>query len=589
VKLKATKVVSGNNMAMKLNIMIGGEAGQGVASIGFILSRAFARGGYHVFADQDYESRIRGGHSFYRIRVSDRPVRAVAEPIDILLALNSETVELHQAELKPDGIVIADDETGSSTKPAGSSFSVPMAKLAETAGDKIMANTVALGVLNALLDYDPAILNTILSERFGNGTTGQANLRAAGAGYDYTRHNFKGVGKNIAKLDGATPLLLINGNEAMAWGALAAGCSFMAAYPMTPSTPILEYMAGKADEFGLVVIQTEDEIAAVNMIIGAAFAGARAMTATSGSGFCLMVEGLGLAGITETPGVIIDGQRPGPAVGLPTRTEQGDLQFVLTAHQGDFPRVVLAPASVEDAFWLTTQAFNLAEKYQAPVIILSDQHLAESYTTAVPFDLDKVAIDRGALLSEADSDRLAEGYKRHLVTDSGVSPRALPSRGRALVVTDSDEHDEDGHLTESAEARNNQVAKRLRKLNGLANEVVKPRVYGPVAAGLTLAGWGSSLGALMEAVDKLNDRGQSANLLHLSQLWPFPEAPVVNFLRNAKRVITVESNATGQMARLIRAETGIKADGQVLRFDGRPLTPQYIIDKLDGELSYANF
>jgi 2-oxoglutarate/2-oxoacid ferredoxin oxidoreductase subunit alpha len=582
-------MVSGNNMAVNLNIMIGGEAGQGVASIGFILSRAFARGGYHVFADQDYESRIRGGHSFYRIRVSDQPVRAIAEPIDILLALDDETVKIHQAELNHDGIVVADEEASSSTRPAGSSFSVPIAKLAEIAGDKIMANTVALGVLNALLDYDLAILNTILNERFGNGTTGQANLRATGAGYDYARRNFKGAPKTIAKPPGGSPLLLINGNEAMAWGALAAGCTFMAAYPMTPSTPILEYMAGKADAFGLVVIQTEDEIAAANMITGAAFAGARAMTATSGSGFCLMVEGLGLAGITETPVVIINGQRPGPAVGLPTRTEQGDLQFVLTAHQGDFPRVVLAPASVEDAFWLTTEAFNLAEKYQTPVIILSDQHLAESYTTATPFNLDNVVIDRGALLSEADSDRLAEGYMRHLVTDSGISPRALPSQGRALVMTDSDEHDEDGHLTESAAARTSQVAKRLRKLNGLANEVIKPRVYGPKEAGLTLVGWGSSLGALMEAVDKLNNRGQSANLLHLSQLWPFPEAPIVNFLRKAKRVITVESNATGQMARLIRAETGVKADRQVLRFDGRPLTPQYIIDKLGEELSRANF
>jgi 2-oxoglutarate ferredoxin oxidoreductase subunit alpha len=294
-----------------------------------------------------------------------------------------------------------------------------------------------------------------------------------------------------------------------------------------------------------------------------------------------MVEGLGLAGITETPLVVVDGQRPGPCVGLPTRTEQGDLAFVLTAHHGEFPRAVLAPASVEDAFWLTVKAFNLAEKYQTPVLILNDQHLAESYTDTEPFDTGAVSIERGELLSAQESDRQARTYNRHQITASGVSPRALPGQGKSLVVTDSDEHNEAGHLIESAEIRAAQVTKRLRKLDGLAAEVIAPRMYGPEEADLSLVGWGSSLGALMETVDRLKEKGESAKLMHLSQLWPFPAEAVSRFLSQTKKSVVVESNATGQLARLIRQETGIKAGSHVHKFDGRPLTPSFIIDRLE--------
>jgi len=375
--------------------------------------------------------------------------------------------------------------------------------------------------------------------------------------------------------------MLLTGNEAISLGAIAAGCKFMAAYPMTPAGSIMEYIASKSEDFDLVMVHAEDEIAAINMAIGAAYAGVRAMTATSGSGLCLMVEGIGLAGMTETPIVVVDGQRPGPAIGLPTRTEQGDLQFVLHAHHGDFPRAVLAPATIEDAFWVTVKAFNLAEKYQLPVIILTDQHLASSYATVDMFDLSKVKIERGLLFSGTEAGQSA--YKRHRITPSGISPRAFPGQGEALVVTDADEHDEEGHLIEDAQMRIAQVQKRLRKLSSFRQEISSPRFYGSKKAQTTLIGWGSTYGAIHEAVDILRNEGASVNLLHLNELWPFPAEAVADTLGRARNTCVVESNATGQLARLIRAETGKDVSGRILKYDGRPFTPDYIVEAVRKE------
>ena len=559
-------------MGLSLNIMVGGEAGQGVQSMGFILAKTFARSGYHVFADQDYESRIRGGHNFFRIRIADKPVGAVTEEIDILLALNQETIQLHRRELSRGSVAIFDSDAAKGIRSGPGLLAVPLTDLADKSGGKVMANVVALGVTMSLLDYGLDVLNEALLERFGSGDKGQGNLKAAAAGYQYARDNFKKDFKIKLKPQKGQGRPLMNG----CW-------TFVSAYPMSAATPIMEYMADKSDELGLVVIQTEDEIAAINVAIGAGFAGARAMTATSGSGFCLMVEGLGLAALTETPVVIVDGQRPGPAVGLPTRTEQGDLQFVLHAHHGDNPRAVLAPASVEDAFWVTARAFNYAERYQLPVIILTDHYLATAYATVDGFDLSNVVIDRGDLLTDAAVANLKD-YKRHEVTPSGVSPRALPMQGEALVVTDADEHDEAGHLTESASDRSQQLSKRLRKLESLQKEIKPPRFYGPPQAAVSLIGWGSSYGALKEAVDILKEEGISANLLHLNELWPFPTEPVDRFMAGAKHSLVVESNATGQLARLIRMETGRKADGNILRFDGRPQTPASIAGQVKKEV-----
>lgn len=565
-------------MPIDVNFMVGGEAGQGVQSVGFLLAKVFALGGYNIFADQDYESRIRGGHNFFRVRVKDSRAGAISEAADILIALNKESIDLHQKELVSGGITIFNGEKIQITASDASLFSVPLERLAqEKAGGKLMENTVALGAAIGLVKYNFEILEKVLREHFKTAEVAENNVEAARAGYEYAQDNFKGGFKRRLSPMGEGRMMLLTGNEALALGAIAAGCKFIAGYPMTPITSILEYMASKAKEMNIVMVHAEDEISAINMAIGAAYAGARAMTATSGSGFCLMVEGLGLAGITETPIVIVEGQRPGPAVGLPTRTEQGDLEFVIHAHHGDFPRVVLAPSNVEDAFWITVKAFNLAEKYQLPVIILTDTHLATSYATVDKFDLSKVTIDRGVLYSKESQ---TEEYKRHKVTDSGISPRAFPGEKGALVVTDADEHDESGHLIEDAQTREQQMQKRLRKLFGARKEIEPPRLYGPKRAETMLIGWGSTYGAISEAVDILRKERVSVNLVHLSELWPFPAEAVTDALSRARQSYVIESNATGQLSHLIRAETGKEVSGKILKFDGRPLTPAIIVQEV---------
>jgi 2-oxoglutarate ferredoxin oxidoreductase subunit alpha len=568
-------------MPVDFNFMVGGEAGQGVQSVGFLLAKVFARGGYHVFADQDYESRIRGGHNFFRVRVRDGRVGAIAEDVDMLIALNRDSIELHQDELADGGMVIFDGEKIKDIGYNGSLLSVPLEKLAEEkAGGKLMTNTVALGAALSLVDYDLEILNRVLVEHFGKGKVADSNIAAARAGYEYAQTEYKGKVRQLKAISDAKRMLL-TGNEAISLGAIAAGCKFMSAYPMTPASSIMEYIAAKSGDFGMVMVHAEDEIAAVNMAIGAGYAGVRSMTATSGSGFCLMVEGLGLAGITETPVVIVDAQRPGPAVGLPTQTEQGDLQFVLHAHHGDFPRAVLAPATVEDAFWVTVRAFNWAEKYQLPVIILTDHHLASSYTTVNPFDLSNLSIDRGLLFPEKEEE--PSEYLRHRVTQSGISPRAFPGLGRALVVTDCDEHDEEGHLTEDAGERTAQVQKRLRKMFSLRQEISQPQLYGQKKVDSTLIRWGSTYGAIREAVDILRKEGTSVNMLHLNELWPFPAEAMADILSKTGYTYVIESNASGQLARLIKAETGKDVSGKILKFDGRPFTPKYIAEAVRKE------
>ena len=560
-------------MSDDFNFIVGGEAGQGVQSLGFLLAKVFVRGGYHVFADQDYESRVRGGHNFFRVRVKKGEVCAISETVDMLIALNDETIERHRGELSAKGTAIFNNEK-STFGGDKRFFGLPLEKLAkENVGNIVMSNTVALGAALALVDYPFDNIAKVITEFFSNAKVALDNVAAAKAGYDYIisqrRDDFP---QSLAPLAEAKRML-INGNEALALGALAAGCKFMSAYPMTPATSIMQYLAAQEKNFGLVMVHVEDEIAAVNMAIGASYAGVRSMTATSGSGFCLMVEGLGLAGITETPLVIVNAQRPGPACGLPTRTEQGDLQFVLHAHHGEFPRAVLAPATAASAFWTAVKAFNWADKYQLPVVILTDHHLASSYYTVEPFDLTGVTIDRGLLYAGEES---AGAYQRHALTKSGVSPRAFPGLSKALVVTDSDEHDEWGHLTEDANMRTEQVRKRMRKLVSLHQDIAPPLRYGPEGAEITLVGWGSTYGALHEAVSILQKEGASINMIHLEDLWPFPTEPVLDILSRVKKSICIESNATGQLARLIRTETGLKPNCDILRYDGRPITPTYI-------------
>jgi 2-oxoglutarate ferredoxin oxidoreductase subunit alpha len=572
-------------MATDFNFLAGGEAGQGIQSVGAILAKSLSYGGYHIFADQDYESRVRGGHNFFRVRVCDREVLALSENLDILIALNRETIDLHKDELKPGGVIIHDREQTEFADDCTTCMDVPLNRLAmEAAQNKLMTNTVAVGATIRLTGYDFALLEAVLKKEFAKAGDKIVadNIQAARAGFDFARQHTNG--QKLKPIDGAPRRILLNGNESLSVGALAGGCKFVAGYPMTPSSSILEYIADKSLRYNVVMVHVEDEIAAINMAVGAGYAGARSMVATSGGGFALMVEGLALAGMTETPVVIVLGQRPGPATGLPTRTEQGELWFALHAGHGEFPRAVLAPATVAEAFPIAIKAFNLAEKYQTPVLILTDHHLASSYNTVPRFDLKQVKIERGALLSDEEVIKSTD-YKRYQVTDSGISPRALPGQGKVLVVSDSDEHDEAGHIIENAATRIRLDEKRLRKLKGLQTEISAPLVKKMPKAELNLIGWGSSYGAIREAIELLQKEGIAANHVHLSEIWPFPTEAVTRALNNKAKSIVIESNATAQMASLIRRETGIKVSGNILRYDGRPISPKYIIDHLKKEVS----
>lgn len=568
---------------MDLKILVGGEAGQGVQTVGIILARAFSRLGCHVFADQDYESRIRGGHNFFRIRIKDSQAIAISEPIDLLVALNKESLSLHCNELSENGIAISGEPRDPDLERQYRIISIPMNDLAlEKSGNKLAANSVAIGAAIGLLGFDFNILSSVIKEYFPSGNLAENNIKAAMAGYEYVNEHkdkdFEYDLNSVIKIR----RMLINGNEAVAMGALSAGCKFLSAYPMTPSTSIIEFMAMHEADFDIVVLQPEDEIAAIHMALGVSYAGVRAMTVTSGGGFSLMVEGLGLSGMTETPIVIVLGQRPGPAIGLPTRTEQGDLQFVIHASHGEFPRVVFAPSTAEDAFWLTIKAFNIADKYQIPVVLMTDHYLATSYFTVEKFDLSALYIDRGLPLTEAEMGKLSE-YKRHRITGSGVSPRAFPMFSQALVVTDSDEHNEEGHLIEDAATRVHMVDKRLKKVSGLRKDIAFPLIYGPRAATVTLVGWGSTYGPLYEASNILRKQGLNINLLHFTELWPFPAHAVTNLISEFEKIFVVENNATGQFADLFVSETGRKISGNILKYDGRPFTPDYIVKALSKE------
>lgn len=568
---------------MEINFLIGGGAGQGVQSMGFILAKTMAKAGYYVFANQDYESRVRGGHNFFQIRVSDHRVNAVGSQVDLIIALNEETLYRHQTSLGTQGVVIA-EQIGDQVLPETSVITVPFEALAQQeTGRTIMGNTVALGAAVGLFHFEFDIFASVLEETFLSKSAEVANLnvRAARCGYDYIQKQQDAERANITLTSkAAISEMVINGVEAVALGALAAGCKFMSGYPMTPSTGILQFFAGKARECNVVFEQAEDEIAALNMIIGASFAGVRAMTATSGGGFALMVEALSLSGMTETPVVIALGQRAGPATGLPTRTEQGELEFAIYAGHGMFPRAVFAPGTVEDAFKLTVRAFNVAERFQVPVIILTDTFLSDSYATVPPFNLAEIRIDRGELLSDKELRSLGKyQYKRHKLTKNGISPRVFPGHPHVLVGTDSDEHTEEGHITESAEVREQMVMKRLKKQEFLREEIHAPFTFGPDDANTALVCWGSSFGAVKEALQKINEEENHARMIHLSELWPFPQSAFIAALNKTRKFIVVESNATGQLAHLIRSETGLQAERTILRFDGRPLTPRFILSK----------
>jgi 2-oxoglutarate ferredoxin oxidoreductase subunit alpha len=576
-------------MAHDLTIRIGGEAGMGLESSGAGFAQALTRGGLYTFGIPDYYSRIRGGHNFFSVRVSPQPLYSHAEPIHLLLALDLETVRRHVDELVEGGGVVYDAQEelpDDLRRPGVSFFPVPLSELAEEKGGRdVMRNTLALGVAAGLLDFDLQYVGSVIRDNFARKgeKVVDANLRVAEAGLEASQPFQDDFPFSMQAIPDAPQRLILNGTEAFSLGALAGGCRFVAAYPMTPGSPVLHWFAARADRYGVVTKHAEDEIAAINMAIGAGYVGARALVPTSGGGFALMVEAMGLAGITETPLVVYEAQRPGPATGLPTRTEQGDLLFVLHPSQGEFPLFVLTPGTLEQAFRAGWQAFNLAERYQTPGIVLSDHYLAASYRTveADGLNFDAVHIDRGELLTEEDLDALEPPYRRFRVTESGISPRAVPGHSNAVWTTTANEHDELGAVSEDAANRTAQVDKRMRKREGLAEDVPEPAWYGPQQAEWTLVAWGSTYGPLREAVDRLNaEQPGRANMLHFSALEPFPARAAEAALDRAARTLVVEGNATGQLETLLRARTGRSVDGSMRKYDGRAFTPEYIVARV---------
>jgi len=582
-------------------IKIGGEAGQGIQTIGDTLARVFSRAGFHVFTHQDYESRIRGGHNFFQIRFSDSPVMLSRDRIDIIVALDKESISLHEKELSKDGLIVYDSSSLKKKYETPNFLDIPFVNLAiEHGGNKIMANTVATGAVLGMLKIRLDILFEIIKNTFkkkGEDIV-KGNINAAMAGHNYA------IKECIQCSFSATPIsnpkMLISGVDAIGLGAISSGCKFYSAYPMTPSTGIMNYLAGKGKDYGIVVEQAEDEIAAINMALGASFAGVRAMTGTAGGGFALMVEGLSLAGMTETPIVIALGQRPAPATGLPTRTEQADLLFATHTAHGEFPRVIFAPGTPEQAFYLTNKAFDMAEKYQVPAIVIFDQYLADSGWTFEEFDLSKIKFNDYRI--RGDEFKNLGGYKRHAFTDTGISPLGVPGDSKYLVVTDSDEHNEEGHIIEDAETRIKMVQKRLlKKLPLIKQEIEPPSLYGSSQPEILIVGWGSTFGVVKEAVDVLS-KSKNIAMLHFSEIYPFPlteknpsptplpqgegakgrvEFDYLTLLNKAKLTICIENNASGQFARLMRAETGFEFKYRINKFDGRPFTLEGLSRELD--------
>lgn len=529
-------------------------------------------------------SRIRGGHNYYQLRIADRPVRSSRDQIDILVAFDWETIEQHRQDLTEKGIIIYDAVACRQEISAHEFLNVPVTAIIDQMQvHKVMANSVIMGAVLGLMGLDLEPFNEIIGDFIHTETEDiiNTNIAAAKTGLDYVANKFVGRFSFKKPGHGKKKQMLINGNQAIGLGALVSGCKFFAAYPMTPATGIMNYLAAKAKKHRLVVEQAEDEIAAINMALGASFAGVRAMTATSGGGFALMTEGLSLAGITETPVVIAEVQRPGPATGLPTRTEQSDLSFLLYGGHGEFPRLVFTPGTPEQAFYLTNKAFHLAEKFQIPVLIQSDQYLADSEWTFSDFATEKLFSEDFRLRGEQL--KKTETYQRYAYSKSGISPLAIPGESNHLVVVDSDEHDEDGHIIEDAATRKNMVRKRfLQKLPLIREEIASPAFYGEKQPKNLLVCYGSCFGVVKEAMENLS-KGHSIAMLHFSEVFPFPlpdKFDFVKLLAEATRIICIENNASSQFARLLRAETGLNCQIKINKYDGRPFT----LDTLTGEI-----
>ncbi len=583
---------------------MGGEAGFGVNSSGLLFTRFCMRYGLSAFEYSEYPSLVRGGHQTSQVSVDEALVTSEHFNVDLLVALNKQSIDLHKEELSSGSAVIYDSAQFSLSSPEdflGRKASqvvllgVPLTEIAiEYANLNLLRNTVALGASLALLGADVTLLFNLVEEEFARKEpeVAQMNREAIQKGYDYVMQHYAGLVESypfkMERITAQDKRITVSGNEAIGLGAIQGGIEFYGGYPMTPSSTILAFMAANQYDFGYVVKHAEDEIAVVNMTVGASFAGARAMCVTSGGGFALMEEGIGLAAITETPLVVVDVQRPGPATGLPTWTDQGDLRFVLHAAQGEAFRVVIAPGDMDECYRGIQMALNLAEKYQIPAIVLSDKWLGESHAVVLSFDPKAIPIERGKLILEdsqlskyntINSDKGV--YGRYLPTNDGVSPRTVPGVKDGVYLANSDEHEEHGYTSEEADVRIEQVDKRMFKLPHVLKELPGPEIYGNEFSSILLVGWGSTKGPILEALKMVREElDTSVAFMHMMYLWPFHTEMVKTALMRYRRIIIVENNSTAQFAGLIAEMTGALLTERWLKYDGRPFWPEELAAKI---------
>ena len=567
-------------MKKDVSIVLAGAAGQGIETVAGFMATVLKLSGYYVFVTREFMSRIRGGTNSLQLRVSSSPVGAYTSRTDIVIPLTESAIpHLKQySRLGDETFYIGEEEFLAEGKINDArKFEVPLTSIAEKIGGRIYSNTVATGVVTALFDIKEDVAVGYLEKRFGSRgeKVVDQNVEAWKVGMELGKKVMESgkIKFDIERNPEVSEKLLMSGTDGVALGAVAGGCNFISSYPMSPSTGVLVFLSQRSQKFGIVVDQAEDEIAAINKGLGAWYAGGRAMVTTSGGGFALMTEGLSLAGMHETPMVIHLAQRPGPATGLPTRTEQGDLQHVLYAGHGEFPRIVLTPGTPEDAFDLTQRAFNLADRFQVPVFVLTDQFLVDSSFTSDNIDLSKVQIERHIEETEP-------GYKRYTITEDGVSARGIPGYGTGLVGVDSDEHDEDGHITEDLNLRPRMVEKRLhRKLEKIRKESIPPTLYGNEDYKILAVAWGSNYYAVKEALDTIG-RDDLA-MLFFKQVYPLSTS-MMTYLDRADEVAVIENNATCQFGRVIQFETGfrIPKSNRLLKYDGLPFSVEQISEFL---------
>jgi 2-oxoglutarate ferredoxin oxidoreductase subunit alpha len=557
-----------------ISLVFGGEAGQGLQTVTETLLHILKKSGYNVFSCTEYMSRIRGGCNTTEIRITDKKRTAYLRRIDMLFALSSLTVEHLGDRISSETLIFAEKEQFSEIW-TESCIDIPLTKIAHETGSPVFSNTVAAGIVLGIIGTPIELLTDYLREKFaGKGEDiVLKNSTAAKLGYDFGHQTAvdKGIVLPSPTAAESSDRLLMDGNAALGIGAIAAGCNFISSYPMSPGTGLLTFLASKAKAFGVVVDQAEDEIAAINSGLGASYAGAKAVVSTSGGGFDLMQEGVSLAGMIETPIVVHLGQRPGPATGLPTRTEQGDLNLTLHAGHGDFSRAIFAPGTLEELTEAMPRAFNLANRYQIPVFVLTDQYLLDTVTT-----IDAACIKR--LPVEPSIIKTDDSYQRFVLTDDGVSPRGIPGYGEGLVRVDSDEHDENGLITESFEMRHRMVEKRMKRMQPLRESALLPTIIGNIEDAETLAiAWGSNRGVLEEALETIENKKIAG--IHFSQL--FPLNPAIGSLLENRKLMVIENNATGQFADLLSLETGRTITHRILKATGEPFTVEEVVAALN--------